>query len=196
MDCGASVVATGNGSGGSGNVASSQPWNKLLQYVNACSRGADPAQAFAALTKGHEHDPRIQALGALLPHATNFMAARSGDASKQSEERHEREAPSGVGITGRLRQRRTVRKLLAEVETSRELLARLAIALGACTCFGNPVCNVCLGEGRPGRYAPDGELFERFIAPAVSRLAGRTHAPDCETTQAGEDDIPTSRKEG
>jgi len=197
MDGTSSVGSTGNGSGGNGNIASPKNWDKLLQYVTACSQGADPAQAFAALTEGHEHDPRIQALAALLPHAMKYLSARSDHGrEEQFPRRDEHEAPSGTSITDGSRQRRTMRKLLVDVETSRELLARLAMALGACTCFGNPVCNVCRGEGRPGRNVPDAELFEQFIAPAVSRRNAGPGAPDRQTTRAGEDQIRFPPREG
>lgn len=62
---------------------------------------------------------------------------------------------------------------IAELSEELDLLeARnddLAAALGACyLCWGeDPECPVCAGQGKPGSVAPDRQLFNQWILPAV-----------------------------
>ena len=53
---------------------------------------------------------------------------------------------------------------------------QLAAAVGACaTCWGEkPACRHCRGEGTPGAFMPDWELFAQYIMPAVRRRAALT----------------------
>ena len=53
---------------------------------------------------------------------------------------------------------------------------QVAAALGACaSCWGEkPTCRYCRGEGAPGAFMPDWELFALFVMPAVRRRASLT----------------------
>ena len=50
-----------------------------------------------------------------------------------------------------------------------------AAACGACTCFGEPHCLDCGGEGRPGWQGPDENLFRLYVAPLLERLGVPLH---------------------
>jgi hypothetical protein len=48
----------------------------------------------------------------------------------------------------------------------------LAVALGACECWGlRSGCVLCQGYGSAGWTQPDPELFEEFVRPAIARLS-------------------------
>jgi hypothetical protein len=52
---------------------------------------------------------------------------------------------------------------------ARRLNSRLALALGACRCFGaRGACPECGGQGRAGFYPIDPGAFTAFVAPAVA----------------------------
>jgi hypothetical protein len=59
--------------------------------------------------------------------------------------------------------------------TARDVADRnltLALALGACDCFGEvPGCTACGGAGTPGWLPPDKPLFSRYVVPAVRAMA-------------------------
>jgi hypothetical protein len=59
-----------------------------------------------------------------------------------------------------------------ELVQLREISATLAAALGACQrCWGtDPTCRRCDGDGAPGAFRPDVDLFRDLIAPAVQRM--------------------------
>jgi hypothetical protein len=64
-----------------------------------------------------------------------------------------------------------------------DALDLLAMALGACGCWGlDTACSACAGGGGPGWREPDWELFEDLIGPALARL------PDVPPTRADEPD--------
>lgn len=78
---------------------------------------------------------------------------------------------------GRMRgeRRRRVRQARPRVELAAqedlvERNATLAAACGACTCFGQPDCVDCGGEGKPGWQRPDEGLFRMYMAPVLERL--------------------------
>jgi hypothetical protein len=51
----------------------------------------------------------------------------------------------------------------------------LAVALGACECWGLQAgCGRCAGRGAAGWTEPDPNLFEEFILPAAVRLSAAT----------------------
>lgn len=57
--------------------------------------------------------------------------------------------------------------------TAVDMTMLLAVALGACECWGlRPGCARCRGDGSAGWSQPDPELFEEFIKPAVARVSG------------------------
>ena len=58
------------------------------------------------------------------------------------------------------------------VEQLRARNARVALALGACDCFGDDVtCARCGGRGAPGWQVPDRSHFEATIRPALTKVA-------------------------
>ncbi|WNG53470.1 hypothetical protein F0U59_00715 [Archangium gephyra] len=77
---------------------------------------------------------------------------------------------------GRIRgeRRRRVRQAHQRLDSSyasiAERNAALAAACGACTCFGEPHCLDCGGEGKPGWQRPDESLFRQYVAPVLERL--------------------------
>ena len=65
-----------------------------------------------------------------------------------------------------------ISSLLQELEELQIVNDTFAAAVGACPyCWGGDnECSECEGEGYAGSAVPDMELFEEFIAPAVSRV--------------------------
>ena len=61
-----------------------------------------------------------------------------------------------------------MREELVELHERNEVLAD---ALGACpVCWGRVRhCDECRGRGRPGWRTPDPDLFEEFVAPAITK---------------------------
>jgi hypothetical protein len=59
---------------------------------------------------------------------------------------------------------RSHRRLAGELDAAQSLLSDLAAAFGACgLCWGeDPGCPSCRGRGKPGRFAADPELAQRF----------------------------------
>jgi hypothetical protein len=81
---------------------------------------------------------------------------------------------------GRLRgeRRRRVRQAHQRLDSSHDGIterhAALAAACGACTCFGEPHCLDCGGEGKPGWQRPDESLFRQYVGPVLERLGIHT----------------------
>ncbi|MCF2146264.1 hypothetical protein IQ276_007320 [Desmonostoc muscorum LEGE 12446] len=67
--------------------------------------------------------------------------------------------------------RQTVNDMYAELEEMRARNDDLAAALGACyLCWGEDSrCKICGGNGHPGSFEIDKELFAEFVIPAVYR---------------------------
>ena len=59
--------------------------------------------------------------------------------------------------------------LLQDAEVIEGLLDELAAGLGACpSCWGtNTECDMCEGNGKPGTYQPDKELFQHYVLPVL-----------------------------
>jgi hypothetical protein len=104
-----------------------------------------------------------------------MLAARSAESNSKSEEDSE---PQPDELTQHRLQRlsRAVRKLQHDCDSLRteteELQLRndtLAAALGACyLCWGEyPGCEVCSGEGTPGRFPVNAQAFTEFVMPAI-----------------------------
>jgi hypothetical protein len=76
------------------------------------------------------------------------------------------------------RVRTHLHELRTALTSAHELLDDLAAALGACAaCWGDAdACPACRGRGAPGWRAPDDDLFDELVAPAVKRRA-RTNPP-------------------
>ena len=66
-----------------------------------------------------------------------------------------------------------------ELADLREANDTVAAALGACRyCWGgNPNCKECRGRGRSGSRAPDPDLFNELVMPAVRRARELRRAP-------------------
>jgi hypothetical protein len=73
------------------------------------------------------------------------------------------------------RLQRVARRMAGELDAAQALLSDLAAAFGACgACWGQDAqCMSCRGRGKPGRFAPDPELSQRFCVelPAASRTS-------------------------
>jgi hypothetical protein len=67
------------------------------------------------------------------------------------------------------------RRLAADLDAAQGLLSDLAAAFGACgLCWGeDPGCPSCRGRGKPGRFAADAELAQRFGATPSEAVAPR-----------------------
>jgi hypothetical protein len=120
-----------------------------------------------ALAQLAQNDPRLALLTSLLAQRENTPVEREPDDD-------EAELADAV-----------------ELAQLREISITLAGALGACErCWGaDPACRTCRGDGGPGAFAPDEELFREIVAPAARRL--RQRRPDV----AGSG-ITTGRSEG
>jgi hypothetical protein len=73
-------------------------------------------------------------------------------------------------------------ELQQENQVLHERLALLAEALGACPhCWGEDnSCRICYGQGTPGSFIPNREVFAAYVLPAVrtiSRYRLRNKAP-------------------
>lgn len=87
--------------------------------------------------------------------------------------------------------RRKCDSLQIEVEELQLRNDAMAAAVGACyLCWGeNPMCEVCSGQGTPGRFPINASAFAEFVLPAIrafkankSPVAFR-QTVDCESTQ-------------
>ncbi len=59
-------------------------------------------------------------------------------------------------------------------EQLKKLNATVASALGACECWGNPLCPICHGEGKPGNLEVHPVAFNRFAEPLFQKLIQQT----------------------
>ena len=96
-----------------------------------------------------------------------YLAEVLGTRLAEMFERDEPSEPAGIEGSNR----NFSPELIAHYE---ELLARnttLALALGACDCWGElEDCDVCRGAGAPGWTAPDQQLFSQLIQPVLRVL--------------------------
>ena len=126
--------------------------------LNGSTAVADPMSAMMGQLMND--DPRLRMFAEL-------MRARSAAADATA-------APSAEEVLERLRAQHE--RLRAAYVSVRERDEALAAALGACpACWGErPSCRYCRGEGSPGAFMPDWELFSRYIMPAVRQRASLT----------------------
>lgn len=114
---------------------------------------------------GMNDNPRLQMIAEMV----QKQNAAQLEASMAEEEKKFRRRK----LLGRLR------KIVDENEQlryeNRILMDRieiLAYALGACPeCWGDDgQCEVCKGQGRPGRYIPEKEAFDQYVLPVLKSL--------------------------
>ena len=80
--------------------------------------------------------------------------------------------PAPVVGRGRAQRiRAAVQEMREELIELHERNETLAGALGACSvCWGRVMhCSECRGRGRPGWRTPEPDLFEEFVAPAITK---------------------------
>jgi len=102
-------------------------------------------------------DPRLRLFAELMRAQHQASAAEPAEeVLRRLREQHERLRTAYVSLKGRSEQ--------------------LAAAAGACpNCWGEKsACRYCRGEGTPGAFMPDWELFAQYIMPAVRRRAALT----------------------
>lgn len=144
----------------------------MNQYLAAGSNGAASPAALLA-----EHpDPTVRLVAQLW--SQNQAAA---DEASAAEERPVGEgdcisAADAAAIRAEAenceaRCRRRVARLQAELKKLQALGDTLALALGAChVCWGEEDdCPACFGRGQVGSFAPDRELFNQYVLPALRR---------------------------
>jgi hypothetical protein len=69
-------------------------------------------------------------------------------------------------------------RAVAPYEQLVERNAVLALALGACDCWGQqPDCPICDGAGEPGWVPPDRTMFASYVYPAVRAIKGLGASP-------------------
>jgi hypothetical protein len=63
------------------------------------------------------------------------------------------------------------KQMKGDLDDALDRLDELAQALGACEeCWGdNNRCPTCKGDGQPGFFKPDRELFNQFILPVLNK---------------------------
>lgn len=113
----------------------------------------------------------------------------SGDAAPREDEDIAEPAPVPVRHDAK-RELTRLRRLLAQsarhIDMLEDRAASFALAVGACPeCFGaDDACEICRGDGGPGRSAPDREAFRFFVLPVLDRL-GRRRARAAPTSSPG-----------
>lgn len=67
---------------------------------------------------------------------------------------------------------RKIKILQQDYQQTEALLDELAEALGACQyCWGtHHICEHCAGEGKPGYFKINQELFDHYIKPTIQQL--------------------------
>jgi hypothetical protein len=81
------------------------------------------------------------------------------------------EPPASSGRSRSQRVRAALQEMREELVELHERNETLAAALGACAvCWGRVKhCSECRGRGRPGWRTPEPDLFEEFVAPAITK---------------------------
>lgn len=153
-------------------------YEQLMTSLTASEDGVTPEVNIQQLLleSMNDADPRVKAVA-------TYLLRRQAEADEQKFEARERLAAeeSGgdeVGADGLRRResykhlRRVATVMYAELEELRARNDALAGALGACyLCWGEDgECEVCHGQGQPGAFSPDRELFEQYVLPTVRIL--------------------------
>jgi hypothetical protein len=161
---------------------STDPQSLLLENIaTSLASGANMEDILAQMS---ETDPRLGLVAKYL--ATKRAAADEVNDENDEEDVLEPEHPkprrprmadsSAPAARERVEAVRSLQRLartmFAEIEELRSRNDQLASALGACyLCWGeDPQCEVCNGEGVPGAFEPDKQLFSKLVGPAARRL--------------------------
>jgi len=96
---------------------------------------------------------------------------------KQQQSSNQKSPSNSIDISVLLKKERCKRRKLMQqyqalvqgAEAIEGLLDELAAGLGACpSCWGTNVeCSMCEGNGKPGAYQPDKELFQHYVLPVL-----------------------------
>lgn len=158
----------------------------LLKALAAPGSGEGVSPQEMLLSQLGEQDPNIAMLAQLLSTSsgddddddddnldeTNSLSDLARDYEEQSKtlEVYVEKCNHLSTITRQLY--RKLQHIYAELEELRERNDLLAEALGAChVCWGEDHdCEVCRGEGYPGFFRPDSDMFRQYVTPAAQRL--------------------------
>jgi hypothetical protein len=165
---------------------STDPQSLLLENIaTGLASGANMEDLLAQMS---ETDPRLALVA-------KYLAVKRAAADEVNDEENDREPeraqprrpPIDDASAAAARDRveavrslqRLARTMFAELEELRSRSDMLASALGACyLCWGDdPQCEVCNGEGGPGAFTPDKQLFSKVVGPAARRLRNSRAEP-------------------
>ena len=165
---------------------STDPQSLLLE--NLATGLASGANMEDLLVQMSENDPRMGVVAKYL--AMKRAAANEADEEEDEPEpepakpRRQRGVDSSSTVSRERAEavrslQRLAKTMFAEIEELRSRNDMLASALGACyLCWGDdPQCEICNGEGIPGTFAPDKQLFSKLVGPAARRLRNSRDEP-------------------
>lgn len=153
--------------------------NPLLLQALAASRSGESSPQASLLSQFEGQDPAI----ALL---TQYLTQQSHSDAEDDASDHTSEAESNayleelklahqrnkelVRVVRFLRQQLDV--MTTELDEMRDRTDVLAQALGACyLCWGEDRdCDVCRGQGYPGAFAPDPDMYRQYVVPVMRHL--------------------------
>lgn len=113
-------------------------------------------------------DPTMALMARMI--AERSAASASNQEVKPDEETDELSKPRLQRLSQAVRQlRRNCDSLRIEVEELQLRNDAIAAAVGACyLCWGEyPMCEVCSGQGVPGRFPINATAFAEFVLPAI-----------------------------
>lgn len=141
--------------------------SQLLRLLGS-NQGEDAPDATAILSQLAEEDPLLALVAQHLATRNNDVEEPTDDDDDDAEEAWQLEE------TRREVERYRTRALELEqrLRWYRRCNRTLAASLGACpSCWGaDAECRRCEGDGRPGAFAPDRDLFAAWVGPALRRL--------------------------
>ncbi|NRF65724.1 hypothetical protein HLB44_01870 [Aquincola sp. S2] len=127
----------------------------------------------AMLANFVQQNPQLAWLPQMLAAQRQAAAAAAAIAEPQADECALLQQALAQAETRIERLVRSHRRLTGELTAAHELLSDLAAAFGACgLCWGeDPGCPSCRGRGKPGRFAADPQLAQRFGVIAEAPVA-------------------------
>ena len=142
---------------------------QMMMAARGSGGGLDSSAALQQLVSASD-DPTMRAFATVL--AQQQTAARGTNDEEDDEETEALERRVG-DLTARLEHvQDTLRRVIDELESTRDRNELLAQALGACArCWGTEAdCEICRGAGRAGSTEPNPPLFAKFALPALRRM--------------------------